>query len=1163
MTAPPVDVHTYYRQVTDVDIGEIARELLGDRITQESRQTLFCDCPNHRSQSHRSLHVWLDKQGWFCHACVTGGDVLQLVEFVRFGVVTRGQSGSMPDSHRQARDFLAARVRLPPLSKLASGSPEQAEEAHKLTLRVREALTAFADSYHQRLVGNPEVLAWFRGKYGISEETISRLQIGYAENGAPSVARTLMDGPGAFTMRELAATSVFRPTAQDGLVPFFDGRIVFPYWSRGHVVFMIGRSTPWTPDHEWEKSKYKKLAIHNDRNNSHVSPYIRNDVLYNEDVLLARPERVIITEGVTDCISLMEHGFPVVSPVTVQIREADWERLLPKLAGVKTVYICQDNEISEAGMQGALKTARILAQHGIATRVAVLPLGKKQQAAREKLASLPGGSDEADALMADAKIDVNEFFASGKTAADFEAILVASRSPLELAISKLSTETPDADLSRLLKPILSEVGQLDPIEQDRHLRLIQTGCGKVRMPVTTLRKQLKVVEIARPRGSSGVFGGAELPGGAQRSGPESAPLRGIQVNNRQLRDVIADAWAAIHAINQAEGPDGVERPFLFQNGGALVRIAGAGAHTRIEALGETAMYGILARSADWHNVTQEAVLAAPPSRDTARDMLVNPDPELPPLDSVVRTPTFGKDATLITSPGYHRADALWMFRDDSLEIPDVPADPTREQVARARALLVDELLVDFPFVKESDRAHAIAAVLLPFLRRMISGLAPIHLIEAPTQGSGKGLLASLISIVSTGLPAEGRTVPESEDEVRKMITAELVTGRPIILLDNLSEKRVLESSALASVVTVPWWTDRLLGESEMLHLHNNALWLMTGNNPRLSDELSRRCIRLRIDPRIDMPWLRGGFKHPLITEWAQENRSALVHAALTLIQAWIAAGRSLHETRLGSFEKWSEVMGGVLEVAGIPGFLGNLNELYEASDSDGQMWRELTATWWEAYRDEPKKVSDLTQFCEERDLMLTVRGDGSARSQQTRLGKALGTKRDRVFNGLTIKRISQGERKHGVLYALAPANGSNPPNGPSRRDPDLFDLLKGNVGDVEGNVAEKRSPLLDPIDPITSRDLGNVGNVGNLFPSSREEKNKHDVHAERENIMEEGGKTGPNVPHVPLKSATETKDSASVRGTFGVNVPLTFPRGSPTGAIDLAALPDADDTLPP
>ena len=136
-------------------------------------------------------------------------------------------------------------------------------------------------------------------------------------------------------------------------------------------------------------------------------------------------------------------------------------------------------------------------------------------------------------------------------------------------------------------------------------------------------------------------------------------------------------------------------------------------------------------------------------------------------------------------------------------VPEVPADPTPEQIAQARALLVDELLVDFPFVKDSDRAHAVAAILLPFLQRIIGGLAPMHLIEAPTQGSGKGLLASLISIVSTGAAPEGRTVPENEDDVRKMITAELITGRPIILLDNLSEKRKLDSSALASVLTVP------------------------------------------------------------------------------------------------------------------------------------------------------------------------------------------------------------------------------------------------------------------------------------------------------------------------------------------------------------------------
>ncbi|MGC8731349.1 MAG: CHC2 zinc finger domain-containing protein, partial [Halothiobacillaceae bacterium] len=139
-----IDVQTYYRQITEFDIGEIARELLGGRIVEANSRTLFCDCPNHKSQSRRSLHVMLDKQGWYCFGCGVGGDVLQLVEFVRFGRVTRGQSGPMPESHRLARDFLAARAGLPPLAQLASSSPEEAEAEHRLTLRVREALTALA-----------------------------------------------------------------------------------------------------------------------------------------------------------------------------------------------------------------------------------------------------------------------------------------------------------------------------------------------------------------------------------------------------------------------------------------------------------------------------------------------------------------------------------------------------------------------------------------------------------------------------------------------------------------------------------------------------------------------------------------------------------------------------------------------------------------------------------------------------------------------------------------------------------------------------------------------------------------------------------------------------------------------------------------------------------
>jgi len=85
-------------------------------------------------------------------------------------------------------------------------------------------------------------------------ETIDRLLIGYADNdGDEGIVRKLTCKERGFTPRDLAASGAFRPTNQDGLDPFFDRRIVFPYWRRGRVVFMIGRKTPWTPDKPWEQ----------------------------------------------------------------------------------------------------------------------------------------------------------------------------------------------------------------------------------------------------------------------------------------------------------------------------------------------------------------------------------------------------------------------------------------------------------------------------------------------------------------------------------------------------------------------------------------------------------------------------------------------------------------------------------------------------------------------------------------------------------------------------------------------------------------------------------------------------------------------------------------------------------------------------------------------
>ncbi|MEP7365800.1 MAG: CHC2 zinc finger domain-containing protein [Acidobacteriota bacterium] len=678
-------VRDYYRQITSVDIGSIARELLNGRITQSSERTLLCDCPNHQSQSKRSLNVMLDKQGWYCFGCGAGGDVLQLIEFVHAGRITSGQSGRMPESHRAARDFLANRVGMPSLSH-AGLSPEAVEELERErrnSLRVFEALTVLADYYHQRLLTDADVLKWFREKYRIGDEMIARLRIGYAENAPWSdsagnrqsgVLDALCEGPNAFTLAELAGTSAFRPYA-NSISPFFNRRIVFPYWSRGHVVFMIGRKTPWTPDADWEAPKYKKLAVRNGDKHAHVAACVRNDVLYNEDILASRPARIIITEGVTDCISLMEHGFPVVSPVTVQIKDADWERILPKVAGAKTIYLCQDNELSDAGLRGALRTAQILVENGMTTRVATLPLGEKQQNARKQLKEafgleVPTGSARigdlksrseeearlAAALLDDAKVDVNEYFAEGGTTADFEAILASSLTPLELSISRLPSGTAESELEQVLGPILAASKRLSPVEQDRHLRLIQDRLGKDRVSLTVLRKQLQATATAA----------AATRPHAQPSPPPALTTAGlprIQVNARQLRDIATDCWAAVLRANDPSAAIFRNTPYVFRRGEHMVYLANREPSIEIEQMSESAVFGLLARVANWYRATKEASVDALPLKEAARDMLAYVDPKLPQLDAVIRTPVFGCDGSLIATPGYHQKDRVWMDPD--------------------------------------------------------------------------------------------------------------------------------------------------------------------------------------------------------------------------------------------------------------------------------------------------------------------------------------------------------------------------------------------------------------------------------------------------------------------------------------------------------------------
>lgn len=503
----------------------------------------------------------------------------------------------------------------------------------------------------------------------------------------------------------------------------------------------------------------------------------------------------------------------------------------------------------------------------------------------------------------------------------------------------------------------------------------------------------------------------------------------IQINNRQLRDVIADTWQAVGQGNT--------KPHAFLCGGRMVRLFRAGDDCSIEAMDEDSAKTFLALMANWVRVTKNDCVDTSPSKEIARAVISSPSSELPPLDAVVPSPVFDSEGRLIATPGYHRSGRLWYHERYGLRMPEVEGRPSAASVAHAKALLLDELLGDFPFADDSDKAHMVAAILLPFARRLIPGVTPLHLIEAPIAGSGKGLLVNVLAAIATGIPAAGGPLPDDDDEVRKKLSSELLAGRSLIIFDNADNKKRLDSASLASVLTMPVWQDRMLGQTKIISVPNRAVWVLTGNNIQLTTEIARRCLRIRIDPGTDRPWLRSGFRHPELVDWVLEHRGELIHAALTLIQNWVARCKPIGNARLGSFERWSAIMGGVLETNGIPGFLSNIESLYEEADEEGAMWREFIVAWWGKYKEQWAGAGELLTLAIERDVLELVIGDKSLQSQKIRLGRALSTARGRVFGNWRLHVGRNSVTKTAQYRLVSNEHGSSTGNGAAKHNGQL------------------------------------------------------------------------------------------------------------------------------
>jgi putative DNA primase/helicase len=494
----------------------------------------------------------------------------------------------------------------------------------------------------------------------------------------------------------------------------------------------------------------------------------------------------------------------------------------------------------------------------------------------------------------------------------------------------------------------------------------------------------------------------------------------LRANDPDLERISTEAWGVLRASN-------VDPVRIVRMGSTPCRIEvdDDGAPV-VRPLTVSRLRQEMASRATWYAAkgTMDAVLAAiaghsddpdlrkmisatRPPREVIENMLAMPDISLPILERIVEAPVFAPDGTIETAPGYH-ATSRTFYSGRGLKLRPIPAHPQPTETDEA-VDFIEELLQDFPFVSKADALIAYAAMFGPFVRSLIDGSTPLHLFEAPTPGTGKGLLADVVSIPATGRRAATITEARGEEEWRKRITAMLRNGRPMTLIDNVQAR--LESAALSAALTSPLWTDRLLGVTELVAYPVKTIWMATGNNPALSREIARRSVRCRMDAGVDHPELRSDFHHDL-PAWAHERRADLVWAILVITQSWLANGRPAWSgVPLGSLESWCRTMGGICENVGLHGFLDNLEDFQAASDEESSMWAEFFAQWWRTYGDREVLATEL--FDMGRDSLDL--GHGTTRAQQTTLGHLLARQRDRRYAvpGLGEVRVVRRNLVHG------------------------------------------------------------------------------------------------------------------------------------------------------
>lgn len=489
--------------------------------------------------------------------------------------------------------------------------------------------------------------------------------------------------------------------------------------------------------------------------------------------------------------------------------------------------------------------------------------------------------------------------------------------------------------------------------------------------------------------------------------------RGFEKGRNKARPLIvvgADLHRVVTEACEALAAD----DHMFQRQGELVRMVrvlarevdGVPEGTPVlRAVHKATLRGQMTAVADWRRRQKGELLRIVPSDDVVDGVLRACDwPGVRPVVGFAEAPILRADGSILQVEGYDAATAL-IYQPGEVVFPPVPEAPTFADARAALAFLL-EPFADFPVESEAHRLVGPAAVLTILAKGALEHENfPAFLFDANVRGAGKTLMAEVVSWICQGRDVAKQRFPATDkEELEKILGAMARAATALVCFDNLGPGIAFGGDALETRMTCRGVSQfRILGKTENATLPWRAVILATGNNVEVTGDMCRRTLRCRLLSPLEDPENRTDFRHADLRAWTLEHRPALVVAGLTILRAFVAAGRT--ETGVpawGSFEGWSRLVAGSLAwVSGVDVQGARIQDDADVDPVAGALGA-LLATFPEDQLGKGYTLAELDRIPSVREVFETI-APGLEKGRTRSLGMWLGKQRDRNVGGRMLK----------------------------------------------------------------------------------------------------------------------------------------------------------------